>query len=186
MDLSYSDDRTNKFISNVGLVTSNGPFGHNIMACEWTHQISHRPGLMAIGVNPRAATNTNIKETGVFGISIASVKQAGLSSIAGNNSGKKVLKIKALEELGFTFLKAKHIDTYLVKDAALTIECKVIKTIDVGSHTAFIGEIIEATASEEEPLAYNQGKYWKLTQRIPRPPEEELKKNKEVIDKHSR
>ncbi len=36
--MDFDDDRINKFVTNVGLVTSNGPHGQNIMACEWTHQ----------------------------------------------------------------------------------------------------------------------------------------------------
>ena len=32
MDLVWGDEKTRQFITNVGLVTTSGPFGHNIMA----------------------------------------------------------------------------------------------------------------------------------------------------------
>lgn len=50
-----------KFITNVGLITSNGHFGTDVMACEWTHHISYRPGLIAVCIHPDKATHENIK-----------------------------------------------------------------------------------------------------------------------------
>ena len=39
LDLPWNDARSNKFITNVGLITSDGPFGADVMACEWTHPL---------------------------------------------------------------------------------------------------------------------------------------------------
>ena len=32
MDLSWNDRRTRQFLTNVGLITSDGPYGPNVMA----------------------------------------------------------------------------------------------------------------------------------------------------------
>ena len=48
MDIKYGGPEARRFITNVGLITSNGPLGHNIMACEWTHQVSYSPGLITV------------------------------------------------------------------------------------------------------------------------------------------
>ena len=50
MDLSWNDRRTRQFVTNVGLITSVGPLGPNIMAAEWTHQISYSPSLIAANI----------------------------------------------------------------------------------------------------------------------------------------
>jgi flavin reductase (DIM6/NTAB) family NADH-FMN oxidoreductase RutF len=47
MDLLWNDRRTRQFVTNVGLITSDGPLGPNIMAAEWTHHISYSPSLIA-------------------------------------------------------------------------------------------------------------------------------------------
>ena len=47
MDLPWDDHRSNKFATTIGLITSDGPNKQNIMASEWTHHLSHRPGLIA-------------------------------------------------------------------------------------------------------------------------------------------
>ena len=107
MDLPWGDEKTNKFITNVGIVTSTGPFGDNVMACEWTHHFSYRPGLVGVSIGARHATHKNINETKEFGVNLASTEQNVLSSVAGSSSGADFDKIKALEELGFEFYKAK-------------------------------------------------------------------------------
>ena len=96
MDLPWGDSRSNQFVTNVGLITSNGPYGHNIMAAEWTHQISYEPGLIAVCINPRDATHANIAKTKEFGVNLCVSDQNVMSSVAGGNSGKSVDKISAL------------------------------------------------------------------------------------------
>ncbi len=187
MDLPWGDEKTIQFITNVGLVTSNGPNGQNIMACEWTHHVSYSPGLIAVCIKPHAATNQNIKQTGQFGISITSTEQATLASVAGTTSAKSTHKIKALEELGFNFYKAKEIDTLMVEGAVLNIECKVIQTIQPGSHTIFIGEILSIKRNQgKKPLALHQGQYGEVTFNIPKPTLEQRAKIKEIITKNTK
>ncbi len=187
MDLPWGDEKTVRFITNVGLITTNGPHGHNIMACEWTHQVSYSPGLIAGCIGHKKATLENIQKTKEFGISLASTDQAILASVAGGSSGKTVHKIKALEELGYVFYKAKKIKTLMVKDAVLNFECTVYKEIPLGDHVMIIGEIQEISFNKEkEPLAYHKGKYWKMIEHIQKPSQEKLDAIKKLIEKHTK
>jgi len=184
MDLPWGDETTKQFITNVGLITSDGPFGPNVMACEWTHHISYRPGLIAVCIDPNDATHTNIKETKEFGVNLCATDQTILSSAAGNNSGKVIDKIKALEELGFKFIKAKQIKPLMIKGAVLNVECKLFKEIPLGDHTMFVGEVVQASVNPgKEPVVYHQGKYWQIGQNILDPSSEELKKIKKIVQK---
>ena len=63
MDLPWGEERNKQFVTNVGLITSNGPNGHDIMSAEWTHHVSYSPGLIAVCVNFHDATHENIKAT---------------------------------------------------------------------------------------------------------------------------
>ena len=67
MEIPWGSEAAKKFVTNVGLITSNGPYGHNIMAAEWTHHVSYNPGLIAVCIRPTAATNANITKTKKFG-----------------------------------------------------------------------------------------------------------------------
>lgn len=187
MDLPWGDERTKQFVTNIGLITSYGPFGHNVMACEWTHHISYSPGLIAVCIRPTDATHANIHETKEFGVNIASTEQAGMSSIAGNYTGREFDKIKALEELGFNFYKGAKIKTLMVKDAALNAECKLFKEITLGDHTMFVGEVVEASLTQgKEPLAYHQTKYGTVAFSIPKPSEEERNRIAQIVGKHKK
>jgi flavin reductase (DIM6/NTAB) family NADH-FMN oxidoreductase RutF len=187
MDLPWGDERTKQFVTNVGLITSNGPYGHNIMAAEWTHHVSYKPGLIAVCINPRDATHTNIEKTKEFGVNLCAYDQNVISSVAGGNSGKSVNKRDALKELGFKFFKAKKIDVLMVEGASVQIECRLVKKIKLGDHTTFVGEVVEAYPySGKAPLLYYNQKYWRIGDNIPKPQQEEIERINSVIEKHKK
>ncbi len=183
MDLPWGDEKTIKFVTNVGLITSNGPNGHNIQAAEWTHHVSYSPGLIAISIGKDRTTRENIIATKEFGVSLAADDQNVISSVAGGSHGKDVDKIKILQELGYKLYKAKKINAYMVEGAALTAECKVVNVVEVGDHTLFVGEVQEAAMGKKEPLAYHGMKYWKLGENIPWPEGKELEKINSLVEK---
>ncbi len=122
------------------------------------------------------------KKTKEFGVNLSSTHQNSLSSLSGRFSGEEHDKIQGLKKLGFQFYKAKKINCLMVKDASLNVECKLIKAIEFKEYTLFIGEALAIEVSDNPPLAYHQGSYWKLKEMIPKPTEEERQKQKEVMD----
>ena len=83
----------------MGLITSDGPYGADVMACEWTHHMSYSPGLIAVCIRPGDATHDNIKETKEFGVNLCSGDQSVMSSIAGGYTGVMYNKVDALKEM---------------------------------------------------------------------------------------
>jgi flavin reductase (DIM6/NTAB) family NADH-FMN oxidoreductase RutF len=187
LDLPWNDERSNKFITNVGLITSDGPFGPNVMACEWTHHISYNPGLIAVCISPDDATHENIKQSKEFGVNLCSTDQSVLSSVAGGYTGSNYDKIDALKELGFEFYKAKRIETIMIKGAAVNIECILSKEISLGDHTTFVGEVIEASNNPDKvPLAYYGGRYFIMNTNVEKPSYEQREKIRKVVEKYKK
>lgn len=184
MDLAWGSEESKKFVTNVGLITSNGIYGDNIMACEWTHHISYHPGLIVVCINHNDATNENIKKTKEFGVNLCAHDQNIISNISGSNTGKKVDKINALKELGYEFYKANKINCLMVRGAILNAECKIINILEIGDHTIFVGEVVNSSISNKEPLVYHGNKYWKLGSNIEKPNEKELDKINKAIEKY--
>lgn len=183
MDLT-TENGASKFITNVGLITSNGPIGHNIMACEWTHQISYSPGKIAVCIKKtNNETVQNIRSSKVFGVNLCAFDQALIPLVAGLNKGTEVDKISALRDLGFLFHPAKHIDVLLVSGASLNAELHLVEELDVGSHTMFIGEVVDVLTNEKESLAYG---YHKMGSVIPIPffSDEKMQEVKKIIEKN--
>ena len=187
MDMPWGSDPAKKFVTNVGLITSNGPHGDNIMSAEWTHQVSYQPGLILISLKTSEATCDNIIKSREFGVNLSSQNQNVLASIAGGSSGKNVNKIEALKELGFKFFRAKKINALMVEGAALNAECKLVNKIEAGDHVAFIGEAVEVyPVTAKEPLVYHGQKFWKFGENIPWPSENEMNKIKTIVEKHTK
>lgn len=183
MDMPWGSETSAKFVTNIGLITSNGPNGHNIMAAEWTHHVSYSPGIIAVCIGHGKATSENIKATMEFGVSLAATDQNALASVAGGSTGKQVEKIKALKELGLGFYEAKKINVLMVEGAALNAECKVIHVADLGDHTLFAGEVLDVKLSKKEPIIYHGNKYFKLGQMMEKPAEKELERIKTTVEK---
>ena len=185
MDLEWNDPRTRRFVTSVGLITTNGKWGHDIAAAEWTHHISHSPSLISIHMHEENATAENIQGSKEFGVNLTSENQNWISSAAGNESGKEVDKVAALQELGVEFYGAKKIGVMMVKGAALNVECKLFKQVSLGDHIMFIGEVVDISADEGvKPIVYNNGRYWRFGDQIQKPQQEVLDKIARTLEKH--
>lgn len=149
------------FATTVGLITTKGSRGRNVMAAEWTMHISYEPMLIAVFVHD-SPTYWNIQETQVFGVNIASDDQAELVNIAGGYSGTEI------DKLGipgiFKTCDAKHIDVPMIKGCVLNAECKVAMIEKIGDHIMIVGEAVRATFDEKKfPLIYTRGNYHELS-----------------------
>jgi flavin reductase (DIM6/NTAB) family NADH-FMN oxidoreductase RutF len=60
-------------------------------------------------------------------------------------SGKNEDKFKAT---GFTPVKGEHVNAPYIEEFPVVIECRLLKSIEIGSHTQFIGEIMDVRAEE--------------------------------------
>ncbi|MBI2133599.1 flavin reductase [Candidatus Woesearchaeota archaeon] len=185
MDIKWEDFMSGQFVTSIGLITSNGPYGQNIESVEWTHHVSYEPGIIVACIRPADATHKNIETTKEFGVNIAAHNQATIVSVSGNYTGKDTDKIKALKELGFKFYKGKKINCMMVEGAALNAECKLQKAITLGDHTMFIGDVIEASANKNiMPFAYHQKKFWKLEKNVEKPSDSEMERIRNTVQMH--
>ena len=167
--MEIKDEHTKPFVTNVGLITSNGPHGQNIMSAQWTYMVSYEPGMIAVCIG-EGATLENIKKTKEFGVSLVSEGQNIISSLAGNFSGKEIDKITALKKLGFKFTKAQKINAWLVAGSAIQFECKLVKALRPGDHTIFIGEVVRIKYDKiKTTLAFHDGQYWKMKTKVKKP-----------------
>ena len=190
MDLSWNDRRTRQFVTNVGLITSDGPLGPNIMAAEWTHHISYSPSLIAANIRGHDTTAQNIKESKEFGVNIAAENQNVICSMAGKYKGIHVDKISVLKEAGIAaFNNAKRIskEVPMLVGAAMNAECKLVKQEELGDHIMFVGEVIEISADENiRPLLYHNGRYWRLGEATIKPQPDILNRIDELAKKRIR
>ena len=145
-------------ITSVALITTTGARGPNVMAAEWTFQVSYRPMRLAVLVHPRDATHDNLRESREFGANFLSEEQTSLANLAGHYTGREVNKLTS--EIFRTY-PAKKIRAPMVSGCFVNMECKVVEVLETGDHTMFLGEVVEVQFDPEmKPLLYSQRRYW--------------------------
>lgn len=151
------------FATTVGLITTDGKHGRNVMAAEWTMQISYDPMLIAIFIHD-SPTLWNIRDRMTFGVNIASGDQAQLVNIAGGYSGTEIDKL-AIPGI-FRVYPGK--DVPMLRGCALNAECKVKAIQEMGDHVMVTGQIVRASFDDKKyPLIYTRGNYRALGAKMP-------------------
>ncbi|MHB9094666.1 MAG: flavin reductase family protein [Eubacteriales bacterium] len=122
------------------LVTSRlGEGQPNIITIAWTGIMNSTPPIVYIGVQPVRYSHGIIKESGEYVINIPSADWAAGVDYCGTVSGRDVNKF---DETGLTAVPSTYINPPLIKECPVNIECKVKQVISLGSHDAFIAEIL--------------------------------------------
>jgi len=146
------------FTTGVGLITSTGRHGSNVMAAEWTLHISYEPMLIAIFIHKDEATYDNIMQTREFGVNMSTDEQADLVNISGGYSRKEIDKLNVGDL--FKLYPGHHIKAPMIKGCIINAECKVVKYYNIGDHIAVIGEVVHAKYDKtKSPLIYHRGMY---------------------------
>ena len=117
---------------------------------------SHKPPCLTIAINATARRKTlkSILHSGAFTVGYPSIEQVAEADWIGMASGYEHDKIA---EVGWTSSKAEKVNAPVINELKLTIECKVVNTVSVGSHTQITGEVVNIQA--DESIIDERGKY---------------------------
>jgi len=149
------------FTTGISLVTSTGPHGQNVMAAEWTMQVSYKPMLIAVFIHENSATFENIKKTKEFGINVSSEEQTMAVNIAGGYSRREIDKLKV--KGSFEFLPSRKIKSTMIAGCIINAECKLVTMKKLGDHTMVVGKTVAISYNEtKKPLIYHSGRYFRI------------------------
>ena len=180
MERKVANKAQRHFVTGVSMITSNGRHGKNVMAAEWTMQISYDPLLIAIFLHQSSVTLKNIHETKEFGINVASEKQSTIVNIAGGYSGSEIDKLKVKNS--FTFLKSKLIKSPTIANCVINAECKVFLIKKIGDHVMVVGKVVAMRYDKtKKPLLYHTGRYYQIGALI-EPFRQKVKVNKSTFE----
>lgn len=148
----------------------------NLITIAWAGIVNSDPPMVSISVRPERYSYNLIKESGEFVVNLASIRNAKEVDFCGVTSGRDIDKF---EQTGFTKEAGKIVQTPLVAECPVNLECKLRNIIPLGSHDMFIGEIVNINVDEEvidkhnlvdidlmSPLAYATPHYWTLGKKL--------------------
>ncbi|MDO5296057.1 MAG: flavin reductase family protein [bacterium] len=108
---------------------------------------SHVPPCVTIAINATQKRKTlqSILASQTFTVGFPSTAQIKEADYLGVESGYNTDKLK---NIGFTVTKARTVHAPIINELPLTLECKLVHSVTVGSHTQLTGEVKNILAEE--------------------------------------
>ena len=118
----------------------------NMMTAAWGGICSSSPPCVAFSVRESRYTYENLLQTEEFTVNIPSAAYVDEVDYFGIASGRKTDKPAVC---GLTAEPAPDVHAPMIAEFPLVVECKMIKTVPLGSHLQVIGEIVQILADED-------------------------------------
>ncbi|MEA3376254.1 MAG: flavin reductase family protein [Chloroflexota bacterium] len=117
----------------------------NIITLAWVGTLCSDPPTIGIGVRPSRYSHGLIEEVGEFVVNLPTADQVEWVDTCGVVSGRDEDKWAAC---GFTRGAGVEVDVPLIAECPVNIECRLERTLSLGSHDLFIGRIVAVHAGE--------------------------------------
>ena len=147
----------------------------NIITVAWCGIINTSPAKTYISLRPERYSHGIIRESGEFVINLTPSSLAKKADFCGMYTGRRVDKFA---KCNFTREKATTLEVPMIAECPISIECKVINVIPLGTHDMFLADIVAVNVDEAliengklcinraHLAAFGHGEYYKLGERI--------------------
>ena len=126
----------------VALVGSEQDGRPNFMAAGWVTQVNAAPPLLAVAIRPSRLTAEAVQAAGCFSLGFPRGGQAALADYCGVVSGRD--RDKAAH---FTLFRGET-GAPMAAECPLNFDCRLVQTLELPTHTLFIGEVVAAYGDE--------------------------------------
>ena len=127
----------------VGTYDSEG--NPNVMTAAWGGICCSKPPCLYVSLRKATYSYGNIEKRKAFTVSIPSETYVQEADYFGIATGKTVNKLAIA---GLTPIKSDIVDAPYVKEFPMTLECSLMRSVEIGLHTEFIGEILDVKVDE--------------------------------------
>ncbi len=118
----------------------------NVMTAAWAGICCSKPPCVAVSLREATYSHGNIIRNKAFTVNIATEQYAAEVDYFGISTGRKVDKPATC---GLTPVKSELVAAPFIKEFPLILECGLLKVVEIGLHTQFIGEIMDVKCDEE-------------------------------------
>lgn len=147
MDAELVNKVTWKIPNALALIGSASGEEWNGMTASWVTQLAMEPVLIGVGVDNKAVTHRLISEGGSFSVNLWSAEDTRVFVKFSKPAEREEASLNGRPvRLGKT-------GAPLFDEAVAWMDCEVRQAIDLGTHTLFIGEIVDAGVNDEEQRA---------------------------------
>lgn len=118
----------------------------NMMNAAWGGIACSNPPCISVSLREATLSYHSIKHSKAFTVNIPSEKYLKEADFVGMVSGRDCDKFK---ETCLTPEKSKLVNAPIIKEFPYALECKLVRQIELGSHTMFVGEIMGMVVDSE-------------------------------------
>ena len=118
----------------------------NAMAAAWGGICCSKPPCLAVSLREERHSFAAITARKAFTVSVPSARFAAQADFFGIASGRDTDKFAAA---GLTPVRSELVDAPYVGEFPLVLECALLRTVPLGMHVQFIGEIVDVKADED-------------------------------------
>lgn len=115
----------------------------NVMTAAWGGICNSTPVSLCVSVQPPRWTHDALLERKAFTVGIPSEAMMAAADFVGITSGRRYDKFSMA---GLTPVKAEKVDAPYVAECPVVLECSLRQSVQLGSHTMMIGEILDVKA----------------------------------------
>jgi len=123
----------------------------NAMTAAWASPCCHTPPCVGVAVRDSRKTFSNIRARRAFTINLASADMVADVDYIGLVSGHQVPD--KLARIGLATERAAVVDAPVIARCPICIECRLAHAVPLGTHTWFVGEVVEVQADERAVTA---------------------------------
>jgi len=125
----------------------------NLITVGWCGTVCTQPSMVSISIRPERYSYGLIRDSGVFVINLPTEALVRAVDWCGVKSGRDADKFAALH---LTPAPAARVETVLLEESPVNLECRVTQVIPLGSHDLFLAEV--AAVDVDERLLDDAGK----------------------------
>lgn len=148
----------------------------NLITVGWCGTVCTQPPMLSVSIRPERYSYGLIKESGVFVVNLPTEPLTRAVDWCGVKSGRDVDKFAAL---GLHAAPAAQVDTVLLEESPVNLECRVTQVLPLGSHDLFLAKVVAVQVDERlldengklclgraKLIVYSHGEYLALGRRL--------------------
>ena len=139
----------------------------NIITVALIHRFSYDPFVMGIGISHSRYSNHLIESEEEFIVNIPTSDHLEQVKLCGRLSGRDVDKFEAT---GFTKVAGEMVESSMIAECPVSIECKVIQKLKLEERTWFVGDVVAVYMEDHydvsQALMCNRNSYMLIGEKI--------------------
>ena len=142
------------FASGVAVITTANGTDLSGATVSAVSSLSMDPPMMLVCINASASTHAAIADSGVFCVNILAEHQTDVAYHFARRGEDKFVDQ--------AYTRSEHGGVPILDGVLSHVVCRVVDTIRGGTHTVFLGHVLDASVHDREPLSYYRGKFGRL------------------------